>query len=82
MSKRVSIERVYPLGEYKNIKIIIEQSDLSDDADINKVFNNLFAHAEKAYIEYKLLNSEVINKDTVDEAIQYLETKIEETGGN
>lgn len=68
MTRRLSVERLYSLGDYKNIKIISEVSDLPDEVDIEQIFKELFADIENAYLEYKLFTADLKESESVEEA--------------
>lgn len=68
MTKRISVERLYSLGDYKNIKIIYEVSDLPDDIDVEQIYKKLFADIENAYLEYKLFTADLKESESVEEA--------------
>lgn len=73
-TKRVAVERLYSLGDYKNIKIISELSDLPEDVDTEFVYKQLFAEIENAYLEYKLFSSDLRESETVEEAKNKIES--------
>ena len=75
-TRRVSVERLYSLGDYKNIKIISELSDLPENVDTEFIYKQLFAEIENAYLEYKLFSADLRESETVEEAKNKIESYI------
>lgn len=71
MTRTLSVERLYFLGDYKNLKIgnSIDVSDeiASDPTKIQLVFRQLGTECDLAYQDYKDLNEEIKNKTNADE---------------
>lgn len=64
MKRTLSVERLYNLGQFINIKIIntideVPEEIATDPAKIQLLFKSLSAECDIAYQEYKTLNEEV-----------------------
>lgn len=74
MTKRIVVERLYNLGDYKNIKFVYEHSDLNDSSDITEVFKEAEAYVEEAFLNYKKLSQNIQQSQTMDEALSALKS--------
>ena len=77
MSGKISAERLYSLGNYKNIKFIEEVNDIPDDLMFNVEYvtyvRTLQAlRLDKSYLQYLQLFDEVVQK-VIDETMELAE---------
>ena len=54
--RSISIERLYTLGDYKNIKVISSISEVPEKIDISLLFQQLTLECDLAYENYKEQN--------------------------
>ncbi len=76
-SRNLSVERLYPLGDYKNIKFIDSINNIPYPLSLNNEFISLLSYlqiieVEIMYRKYWELIKEV-NTIKVEEAMEYLE---------
>lgn len=76
MSKRIFVERLYSLGDYKNIKFGMEETELPDDVDVEAHYKEITALIEKAFMDYKLMAEELRSKETLEEAYDFINSYI------
>lgn len=74
MNRTLSVERLYVLGNYQNIKFINTLSDIPEDKytpeQLDKVYQDLFLACDIAYVEYKR-NLEAMTREAVVDSLEY-----------
>lgn len=87
MNRSIKIERLYALGDYKNIKIIDELHDIPESVALNaelmgKLYSLLFTNVDLQYYRYFLsfrntaLMVDVKVPETMEKAIEVLSETI------
>lgn len=71
-TKSISVERLYSLGDYKNIKISYSMNDLPEDADVERLFKECHAQVELAYLDYRKMHEEARSNETEEQVRNYL----------
>ena len=69
MKRKLSVERLYTLGDYRNIKIINEITDVPEEL-VNLTFQQLTTECDQAYEDYKAMNEERKNAEDVREFLK------------
>lgn len=74
MERKLSIERLYSLGNYQNVKFIDEITGIPEHIAINKDAMNLLSYSqilevEKAYYDYYKLRLEKLPKGKLEDVI-------------
>src|SRR5512139_413975 len=83
MNRSIKVERLYPLGDYKNVKFIEEINDIPQNVATNpeamaKLHALLLASVDLLYYKYSLSYKEAAKfidpkqPDTIEKAITYL----------
>lgn len=84
MKRTLRIERVYPLGDFKNIKVISEISDISDEFSLRKeVLDRLelliLLQVDSMYLKYKKSMEDIAELSNKEEMILYFDSLQEQT---
>jgi hypothetical protein len=76
MSRTIGLDRVYPLGEYKNIRVsdtfTIPEEVMLDDNYINTIVKMLMCTIEVTYLKYIKMSNKLASL-SLDEQVQLLE---------
>lgn len=74
MNRTLSVERLYVLGNYQNIKFINTLSDIPEDQytpeQLEKLYQDLFLACDIAYVEYKK-NLDTMAREKVVDSLEY-----------
>ena len=84
MNRNLRIERLYPLGDYKNIKFYDEIEGVPEELAYNKEVVGLLQimlmlQCDRGYLEYKKMLGDLTAKMNVDEMIAYVDDLREQT---
>lgn len=74
MERKISVERLYSLGQYQNVKFIDEITNIPESIALNREAMNLIAYsqilqAEKAYYNYFRLRMDTLPKGKLEDVI-------------
>ena len=74
MNRKVSVERLYSLGNYQNVKFVDEIVDIPENIALDKDMMNLLHYAqilevEKAYYKYAQLRSDKLPKGKLEDVV-------------
>jgi hypothetical protein len=83
MKRAISVERLYTLAEYQNIKFINTLSEIPEELSNNasvvgKLFLQQYLSCDIAYLEYQKMRAHVA-KEKVEDVIGYLKEQRELT---
>jgi hypothetical protein len=88
LEQRIAVERIYNLGDYKNIKLISEltqipQSIALNEEALSKLQYLLLVEIEQSYVQYHRIMKEAYRSESIeksiDYALKYLETERTQT---
>jgi hypothetical protein len=76
MLRKLTVERLYKLGEYQNIKFVNELSDIPEDMytpeQLQALYADMYLDCDIAYVNYKN-NLDRMAKEKVTNSLEYFQ---------